>query len=519
MKTSTKKSPDALYLLIKALTPNEKRYFTAVFAPRHIEKPKYVKAFRIYNKHSSYNETKLKQKLEEQELIKSFAVTKNNLTKLILQAMRAYHSVKKSIDEELRELLIDETFYYNKGLIEAAQKTLDKAQTLAEEHEKYFLLFEILYRKARLVIEKDSRHILEKIKKIHNELNQALNYLTNTSFYTTHLELFGVIHRTDTDMSNKALAEEAKRILEDPMLKNEENALTFYSKYNLFEIKGLYYRTIGKNDLCYEYRKKIYELWESNKKIRTSNPRIYKIVLANYLHSCSMLGKDEFFTILDKINKLPLKTQNDAGETFQITKVAELFYYINTAKYQEATALMPEIKTGLIKHSAKVTMSKKLNIYYNSILLYLLNEDYEKGRYWIEALISTKVEIRKDLQGMARIFKWIYYFEETITQNDNDRADTLHAIWRSAYRYLLGNEGLDTFKKKTIKYFKTIPDAVNPKEEISIFKTLKQELLVVLKQQTKTPVGLPEIIYWLQSKIVNQPFRKTIEIYDLRKDN
>jgi hypothetical protein len=107
---------DELHKLIKSLTQSEKRFFK-IYASRHVigEGNNYVKLFDAISDQKNYNEKIIKEKFAKESFMDRYAAVKNYLHQLILKSMRNFHSAS-TIDIELKEMLIDIDFLYQKGL-------------------------------------------------------------------------------------------------------------------------------------------------------------------------------------------------------------------------------------------------------------------------------------------------------------------------------------------------------------------------------------------------------------------
>ena len=142
---------DELHKLIKSLTQAEKRFFK-IYASRHVigEGNNYVLLFDAIAHQKNYEEQLIKKKFRDQPFMNRFAAVKNYLHQLIIKSMRSFHS-GSTIDIELKEMLIDIDFLYQKGLYQQCEKLHHKAERLALETDKKTRLLEILEWKAKLL--------------------------------------------------------------------------------------------------------------------------------------------------------------------------------------------------------------------------------------------------------------------------------------------------------------------------------------------------------------------------------
>ena len=145
------KVSEELHKLIKSLSQSEKRFFK-IYASRHVigEQNNYVPLFDAIASQKQYDEEAIKEKFDGESFMNRFAAVKNYLHQLILKSMRNFHS-GSTIDIELKEMLIDIDFLYQKGLYKQCQKLHTKAEKLAVATDKKTRLLEILEWKAKLL--------------------------------------------------------------------------------------------------------------------------------------------------------------------------------------------------------------------------------------------------------------------------------------------------------------------------------------------------------------------------------
>lgn len=146
---------DDLLQLIKALSGNEKRYFNQLsnaFNPAK-DDSLYMQLFRRYQKSESIVPKNFPGLSD-----KSLTLTKSRLYANILKALRLYHQ-DKSPGILILNQLAEVEILYNLGLADQALFALNKARKLADKHEKFGLVLQILEWESRLnvVLRKPTR--------------------------------------------------------------------------------------------------------------------------------------------------------------------------------------------------------------------------------------------------------------------------------------------------------------------------------------------------------------------------
>jgi hypothetical protein len=158
--TSMKPS-DNLYLLIKSLTGNEKRYFK-VFAKRHISsrQSKYEQLFDVYDSlgDDEYDESDLKKKLQKKGLGKNLADDKKNLQEMVTKSLVSFHA-GQSVDSQLSDLLAADDLYRQKRLNSLRQKTIARAREIAERYDKFSVLLTLADRETTMRMEQDQESL------------------------------------------------------------------------------------------------------------------------------------------------------------------------------------------------------------------------------------------------------------------------------------------------------------------------------------------------------------------------
>src|SRR5688572_27032810 len=115
---------DEVFELVKALTPNEKRYFK-IFAKQYGEDttPKYVDLFEAMDRLETFDLEKLGELIVDKRILKFLNQEKKYLKEKLLDALRIFKGAK-SVDSLLHRLLEDQAILYEKGLFSQSQRQL-----------------------------------------------------------------------------------------------------------------------------------------------------------------------------------------------------------------------------------------------------------------------------------------------------------------------------------------------------------------------------------------------------------
>jgi len=101
-------------------------------------------------------------------------------------------------------------------------------------------------------------------------------------------------------------------------------------------------------------------------------------------------------------------------------------------------------------YSPYIRTGRKLIIFYNITILFLLLEEWKKALVWLESILHFGVtQKRKDIQGAARILQLIFFYEL-------EDWDSLENRINSGQRNLRRNDQLFLFEKTVLDFFRTL---------------------------------------------------------------
>lgn len=170
-----KKSKDT-FELIHSLSKSEKRYIKLSISV-HKGEQDHIKLFDVLESLKEYDETKIRELLKGEKLLGRLHVVKNYLYHQILKSLRSYHnSISMSI--EVNSILHSISILHRKGLATHAQKMVDKAKKICEQHELFSQLLELNEWEIRLLTfnkEKFAQTDMPKILK--NQKNILENFV------------------------------------------------------------------------------------------------------------------------------------------------------------------------------------------------------------------------------------------------------------------------------------------------------------------------------------------------------
>jgi hypothetical protein len=312
-------SNDQLFLLIKSLSKTEKRYFK-LHTSKQGEDKAYIELFDAIDQQKEYDEDKVKEKLKDKHFLKHFSVIKNYLFNAIIENLHEYFSfdtAEYKIEEYIKKIKI----LYQKGLIEACLRHIDKAKKIASDHEMFADLVKLLSIQHQISTQISSQ-LFKKRKEIQQELNSVAEKSYNLSQYA-QLELNAGYYINTLGLSMDS--SEITELLKHPLLVKKENALSNKALSHFLKIHAKICESRGQKKEAFYYTHEILKNLEANSAILFENPLVYARTINTYLQSAIDIRAFEYFdhylSVLKKLLSLKITPEH--------LNIIKGFYYIN----------------------------------------------------------------------------------------------------------------------------------------------------------------------------------------------
>jgi hypothetical protein len=501
---------DSLYELIKSLSKNEKRYFK-IYAEKNSSEEEpllYLDLFNKIEKLQDFNEKKLKEQLKGNKLLNNFKYNKHYLHRLILKSLALYHS-EISANVQIKQSINYAEILYWKGLYKQALKILISAKKKAYQHEKYFLLMEILDWESRIVF---SSMDMEKTKlQITNDIQEEMEILkkciveTEFKFLRTQLHL---LIKTKYTPRGKEDLNQYESFKNNPLLDDKKMPESFRSRYDYFVIKGVLHAITGENIPAIEKQKQLVEWIEKNSLQITENPVKYTAALHNYLISLLRMKRyDEFIICLNKLKNVQTETKHIKANIFSTAYVYELMLYVQTGDYKSGLIIVNEVEKGLDLYKEQLNLENYLLFWFLLFVVHFLAGDYSKALFWINKIINDRdEEVRQDIKSVSVIANLILHREM-------HHFELLEYLIKSAHRDLDKKKRLYKVESTVINFVRSnMTGELSKKQALEGFKKLKQELLPFYNDPyEKTFFEYFDLIAWLDSKIEDKPFAEVLK--------
>jgi hypothetical protein len=487
------KTPDSLFTLIKSLTKNEKGYLKkhANFNGINYELNNYIKIFDAIDAQSVYNETKLLKKFKNERFVKQFAVAKNYLYDVILEILEAYNKTSK-----LRSLLSKAEILVDKGLFKQARKALKKTKKYAIRQEEFSYLLEIKLLEQNIDrLEHNKEGLKNSIEVWDDEIKNIIAQLNNLTKYE---QLKDKLYLQYIEKGTSYAAAETKIfgwVMEDPLLRNKDAALSLRAKILFNEIHALYAEYTGDFERSYIHSLAASQEIQKKPSLTKIVSNSYSSFLYSHSKRCANNGMSaKALETLLFLERLPCKTEIEKiNLPFMIIRV-KLKLYFKMKLLKECLTLIPEMER-LLNKSAPVDNLLKEEIYQHLIALLIVSKQYNAALDWV---IKKNAEISPlyhyELNYTERLLEIIFQYELGNLNIVNNRLKSVH-------RFLLSRNKLNSWENSLLPFFYCLlndPEKAIPAMSNIVF--LESETIHSLENNSLSHFV---ILSWLKSAILS----------------
>ena len=502
------KASNDLFQLIKSLTKSEKGYFKKINSI-HIrgEKNNYMRLFEAIDKQEVFDEHKIILQFKGDTFTNQLSVAKNYLYNLILKSLEQYYS---SINSELRSLLNQLEILFNKKLFKQAEKILERAKKTAQKYENTHYTLQLFVWENRLLIQlsykgKTKEEIEHEIhSKVFKELEKYKRYW---EYDLLTMKLFLGKNNKGSSQSKEDI-EYQKEIMNNPLLKKENLADIFISKYYFYICHHRY--LINKDDLgkALLYAQKLVKLFEDNPHRIKERPLNYQAALQSLIICLIKINRlEEALIEIKKLKSLPTNSPIVASQLFYLANALELEVYLLTGEFEKVLYLIDEI-SPIFQENKEIKNEYELTFFYKVVLIYFTVENYSLANVYLNKILNntTKALNQHSTYDFAHILSLITHFEL-------GKLDLLHYEIRSTYNYLEKKGSLDEFERVFLDFLgKKLINVMDSKDVNKKFRKLKDKLLGISTHvfQNKSR-GYFDFESWIDSKIERKPFIEIVK--------
>ena len=501
------KPSDNLFNLIKSLTKSEKRYFKVIASKKKEEGSNYLQLFNAIDKQEVYCEEQIVQRFSKSTFIKHLPSEKNYLYFAILKSLILFHEGNHEFIE-LDEIRHFAAVLYSKGLYDQCNKMLTKARKSAVSSELFPELLSIAKLQLELLpmIAMDGENLQNGFEAILNDEKLAYEKLHNIhQYHQLYAKFLHLIRAKGELIRNESELELFKGIMNNPLLMDEDKAMSYKSKEMYFFITTTYFFISGNLEKAYEQGIRNLNFLADNLGKLTS-VAIYSARISNQCEACLRMKKyDEFEKLLELLKNIETNSVLEKSKNFYRYHDLLLRYLIVKGDFEEATQLTQSIEEGIKQYEENIHMSRVINMYYYIAYAHFGKGDFRTSLRWISRIISSKTDLRSDILCFSRLLNLILHIEL-------DNQLQLDYVFKATYSYFIKRERLYKLEDYFLKFLKKNITPFNSKTRRESFLLFKEELLMLLNDPYEhRALEYFDFISWLESKIENRSFMEIIK--------
>ena len=505
-----------LFSLIKSLSKSEKRFFKLSSSLQSGEK-NYLKIFDAIEKQNDYDEEAIKDQFAKETFIKHFPSEKNHLYKLILKSLRSYHS-DNSPASALKQEIKNIEILYKKALFKECNKFLGRAKKVAEENEKFYFSVDLINWEKSLLEEAFEQGEFDvSIQELIAEEHDVIAKLTNLAEYQVLYSKINYIFRLGGFVKNQAERDEVDAIMEHPLIKDPERALSVRAQSILYYVRGFCYNARRDNENSISSFLKVKEVLDGNNPIRYDLQKRYVRAVANVVSGyISVKNYEAATTYLEELNALKknkaFQSRDIEISLFFNTRLLSLLLFNRQGKYEEAVDYCNNLAHEIEKMESDLNKEKKIVFYYLIAYIYFADGQLREALQWINKVLNdNESNLRQDIYSYSRIFNLMIHYEL-------GNFDLLEYIIKSTNRYLNKSDRDYEFETTLVDYIKRLAKNQPEDERVAIFKELSQEL----GNRFTNPYNRVVLEYidfksWISAKIEGKPFAEMVKLRGVTK--
>ena len=499
-------SKNDLFLLIKSLTKQEKRYFKLHSSLHTIgESNNYVRLFDAIEGQKIYDEKEIKQRFKNETFVKQLSVIKNRLREAVLKSLNAYYS-GASIDDRIRNKLHSVEILFQKGLFKECLAMLDTIKEIARLHEKDKALLEILQWerliKGRYQPPTDEKDAIE----IAEEEKAILKRILNLSNFQNIAFSFRILYNKIDYARSGSIHKEMEMLMTNPLLQDESSADSTHTKYFFYQLNGLYHELKEDHKRFYEYTSKTLNLLDNKPYFYEQDPTMYVSSLYNAAYSTLLTRRyNETFSILKKLKTgrfSEIHREDVKIKVFTFYHQLLLLLYNQTGEFVKSTHSFSSIEKGILEFGNKLPNRNKIMLRYHMAYAYLGQGKIKEVLPILNRIFNENhVEHFMELHCYARLLNLIVHIE---LQN----YETIPYLIKSARRFLNKKNHLYQVENIVLKYAENISNAGSPADVKHIYREFHKKLLELNESAVNRRAFYLyfDFLSWVESKISNEAF-------------
>jgi len=501
-----------LFRLVKSLSKSEKRFFKLMSSLQSGEK-NYLKLFDAIDKQKEYDEEAIKTQFKNEVFIRHLPSEKNHLYKLILKSLRLFYA-ENSISAILAENIQSIEILYHRALYSECAKLVRKAKKLAESHERFYYLFELIkWEKILLEEEFQSGKFDRDLNKLNAEEQRVIQKLRNLAEYQILYSKINYVFRQGGFVRNEKEHKMVFEIQMHELIKGKNTALSKRAAATCYYVKGLCAITSNEVEESFANFTKVVNIFEENPNLIQDIPKQYIKSLGNLFYYFLRVGDyDKLFELIQKMRSLKdqpgFKRAGIQVRIYISTTYFELMAHERRGDYGSALDMIQDIKQNLEAFGDKLNKEDQVLFDHLMANVYFGAGQYREALRQLNPLMNDKeVNLRQDIYSFSKLMMLLIHYEL-------GNFDLLDYMVKSTERYFLkrrkaDGEGSD-FELSFIKAFKAVVrSARNARRKTESLTHLLDELKnTVADENESVALEYFDYITWVEAKLKSTSYGK-----------
>ena len=496
---------DNLFLLIQALTKDEKRYFKNSIKETGKSAANYIQLFDAIARQKSYNEVALKRKFRGERFAKQFSVAKNYLYNLLLKYLANYHA-QKSIEDDILQGLRYVKILYDKKLAHLAKQQLQKIKDKAIKHEFYsylvrILLWEFFLERSYLEFQDWDEAQFEQAR---NNIEECLQL--ERDYTTIRMEASAFVYTLKKKGSFRNYKNNLAEIVAHPLIQN-----CTQHPSDKVKIIGLVLQAAQLIlTRAYEEALKLWlaaiQVYHQNLALCASDKVRYVVALDNALFAAAHSKKTHLFErVLAQVQPQISLSPLEQLRFDMATHKAVLTYHIRQGNFeqQQLNKALEFFQQNELPDIWSIPLLLTFALFHFGL------EQYDEALDALEYITTDTHHAHEGILSFGLILKLLIYYEK-------DELLLMAASIRTVYYHLKKKAHLFEFEKYLLKCLTKAIQLPSKAEIIPFFQAVKAHLLVLQNQaigEELEPYTYFNYIAWLEGKIQQKAFSKMAKDY------
>ena len=362
---------------------------------------------------------------------------------------------------------------FHKGLYHEALKLVAKAEDLARECENFQLMIDILTWKKRC---SGYSLGLKKAAEVNLEIDQCILLLNNFKRITDLYYESNLIQADNEKYSKSEVLKKLQKILNEPELKNEKNALSFSAKIFHYLIYSNYYYSIDDKQKEYNHLQKLVDILNQSKTYAIENPLDYVSIYNRLLSIKKFFPKSTFFEDIKVLQEFPkkinIRKEVIAERVFIHTNTHELEYYLINNDFQAALNKIKDIEKEISKLNMDIEPYHIIYFYYLHAITLIYVGQFHKALKFINKTLNEF-----DFDARPQVYLRIEVLN-VITHYELKNYSLVTSLSKKILKKNLSKSILTLFEEHILKVLYKITNSkhLSPKEETLLIQALVEEL-------------------------------------------